>query len=190
MFLKLKFYKILKKIFKITNQKKAYDKYNKKIQKLSYDPNKDIRYSLAYFRAYLFFKQHYGIELPIETCGAGTRFEMVRVKLKDLKRFWENQELSLKDTHIYKFLETKDESIYEEYKNLHIRKFNLSPDTASWDADRILQMEQIINADGYSPTKSIVCINAKNHIIDGLHRSCCMLKKYGPDYEIIACRIS
>ena len=43
MFLKLKFYKILKKIFKITNQKKAYDKYNKKIQKLSYDPNKDIR---------------------------------------------------------------------------------------------------------------------------------------------------
>lgn len=70
----------------------------------------EINNVISYFLAHTEFKQHYGIEIPTEVARYGNKYELVRIKLGDIKREWcEGKRVySLKDVSPYKYLKTGD----------------------------------------------------------------------------------
>ena len=46
-----------------------------------------------------------------------------------------------------------------------------------------------IKNNGYDPAKMCICIDEKNNVLDGQHRSCCILMAYGKNKKIKVCRV-
>jgi hypothetical protein len=187
-------YKLLREFFRIFGKhnrlyKKFKDKANLKCKKTQRQMLENVADMNAYFLAYINFKQLYGIEIPAEVAGFGNKFELVRIKLKDIKRDWEGKIYSLKQCSPYKYLETGDKKIYENYIKKHINKNCISDNTA-WDIKRFDDLFKSIKKTGYDPKKSVICVDDNNVIIDGQHRSCCLLYLYGGDYEINVVKVS
>lgn len=150
---------------------------------------KNIDDFAAYMLAYTHFKQHYGIEIPTEAAYQGNRFEYVRIKIKDIKRFWGGKIYSLKQCSPYKYLETKDKKIYKKYIQKHVDINYCSANTV-WDVKKFDDLFKSIKKNGYDPKKSVICVNDDYIVIDGQHRSCCLLYLYGDDYEVNVIKVS
>ena len=96
-------YRLLSKIT-TGKTKEHYTQKKKELkQKLSYKKSerleaviRRLEYYQAYYKFYLLFKQHYNITIPADVCGTGNCFSLIRIKLKDIKRRWDNQTYSLK----------------------------------------------------------------------------------------------
>lgn len=102
------------------------------------------------------------------------------IALKNINRFWKGQIIKLYDCAPYSYL-NGDMEIYKTYctENKQIYGWEMSVDR--FDA-LLNNMEQ----NGYNP-KSMPVLDAKdNIIIDGQHRSCYLLKKFGPEHKIQA----
>ena len=108
-------------------------------------------------------------------------YEIVRIKLKDIKRDWNGKILSLKECHPYKYLlgETKQ---YEEYCAEN-RKFGFY-----MSEQRFSDLLNKINTNHYD-TKLMPILTKDNFIADGQHRACILLYKYGENYEIDCLRL-
>ena len=108
-------------------------------------------------------------------------YEIVRIKLKDIKRDWNGKILSLKECHPYKYLlgETKQ---YEEYCAEN-RKFGFF-----MSKQRFSDLLNKINTNHYN-TKLMPILTKDNFIADGQHRACILLYKYGENYEIYCLRL-
>lgn len=189
-------------LFGKTNQ--LYKKYDGKARNaskkrmremLKYIENtqQEINNVISYFLAYTEFKQHYGIEIPTEVARYGNKYELVRIKLGDIKREWcdkkEKKIYSLKDVSPYKYLETGDKKIYEQYIKKHIDLDACSENTA-WDVKRFDDLFKSVKKYGYDPKKCVICVNENNVILDGQHRACCLLYLHGEEYEINVLKIS
>ena len=146
------------------------------------------RYQI-YYKNYLLFKQHYDISIPAEACGMGDCFSFEHIKLKDIKRRWERKLSSLTECSPYKFLQTRDKKIYQEYVQKHIDRGSVS-ENCIWSVDRFIQLEKDILKKGYDPTCSVIVIDQDNVVIDGQHRAIILLYHYGKDYEIPIVRVS
>ncbi len=144
---------------------------------------------LAYFKARIFFLQHYGIQIPSECCGLGNKFELVYRKLKDLKREFYGQIYPLEQCSQFKYLQTRNPKIYEQYIQKHIEKGWTTSDVV-WNIDRLLSLESSMAKSGYDTSKNIIAINQANTILDGTHRSCILYYMYGPDHEIPVVKVS
>ena len=189
-------YALLSKI--TTDEKKQYYKQKKKTLKrqLSYKKYGALGYALqrledyqAYQKYYLIFKQHYNICIPADVCGEGNTFSLTRIKVGNIKREWNGKVYSLTECSPYKYLQTRDEKIYQKYVQKHIDMGFVGTNTA-WNIQPFLDLEKSILKNGYDPTKSVIVINQDNIILDGQHRSCVLLYKYGPDYEIPVVQVS
>ncbi len=105
------------------------------------------------------------------------RYEISKMKLKDIKREWQGEMLSLEDVSPFKFLQgdTKD---YEEYCNIHQNKMrhNVS-------VDKYKDLIKNIEEKGFD-TKKIIVVGYNDEIVDGQHRCCYLLYKFGREYEI------
>ena len=100
--------------------------------------------------------------------------------MKDIERFWKGQIIKLYDCAPYFYL-NGDKDMYKNYcvENKRIYGWNMSQ-------DRFDALLNNIEQNGYN-SKSMPVINAKdNTIIDGQHRSCYLLKKFGPEHKIQA----
>lgn len=143
----------------------------------------------AYQKNYLLFKQHYNISIPAEACGVGNHFSLERIKLKDIRRRWKGKLYSLTECSPYKFLQTRDEKIYQNYVQKHVDIGVVSKDNL-WTVDGLIRLEKDILKNGYDPTRSVIVVDQDNVIVDGQHRSVVLLYHYGEDYEIPVVRIS
>ena len=143
-----------------------------------------------YFMAYMRFKQHYGIIIPAEAALNGNHYEYVRIKVGDIKREWQGKVYSLKEVSPYKYLETKNKKIYEEY----IKKLSdagiCSLNNIFWNVKDFDNLLKSIQKNGYDPKISVICVNGDNMIIDGQHRACCLLYLYGEDYEVNVVKVT
>ena len=196
------FYKFGREFFKLFGKNsKLYKKFQKAVTN---HPQININYELknviepdlqyisdvnAYFLAYTHFKQHYGIEIPTEVACYGNKFEYVRIKIKDIKRSWDGKLYSLKQCSPYKYLETDDKQVYEKYIQKHVSR-NLCSTNTVWNVADFKKLFESIQKNGYDPTKSVICVTDNNIIIDGQHRSCCLLYLYGEDYEINVIKVT
>lgn len=103
-------------------------------------------------------------------------YSLEKIPLKNIIRVWNGEKLSLKDCAPYKYL-MGDETVYKEYCDYH-RDMNLPLMTP----DRYETLIKSIGESGFNE-KSVIVINQDNVLLDGQHRACYLMYKYGEDYE-------
>ena len=117
------------------------------------------------------------------------KYKVVKLKIGKIRRAVDGKITTLYDTINYQFLmNQKDEELrnkYEEYctdiKNTH--------DNPKRSISTFKEIEDGIANSDYDIHKGAIIVNQYNFIQDGLHRSCVLLKKYGPDYKIDVLKI-
>ncbi len=111
-----------------------------------------------------------------------TKYRVVRVRLGDLTRYWYDGKLyPLEECPPYKYL-CGDKSAYEAYcaQNKAVTGFEMSPERFEALCKSMAE---------YDPKCMPVVFGPRNIIQDGQHRSCILLRKFGPDHEIDVLRI-
>lgn len=111
------------------------------------------------------------------------KYEIVDVKLKDIKRIWGRKTMSLSECAPYKYLAEHKVSEYEQYCEYH--QENNLPEMSRERYDALINS---IENHGFNE-RNIIVINQDNVIQDGQHRSCCLLYKYGGDYTVKALKV-
>lgn len=162
----------IKKLFSIDNTADRQYKYVTlfgvklfKFRNSSYTYNvlKDVNLKLTFFHKYLQFKQEYGVEISAEACGTGTNFELIKIKLKDLR--WQDSKGQLRnipETVNYKFFESENEKEYQEtIIRANIAKGIYSTNTLQRSVERTKALAESIDKYGYDPSKSCVCCKKK-----------------------------
>lgn len=107
-------------------------------------------------------------------------FEIVEIPVGKIRRYLDGKVYSLSKTVPYEFLENpKDEKEQERYKQYCIRAKADNP-------YRSLKhfMEMINVMDDYSLEVSPILVDQNYFIIDGQHRACVTLYKYGKNHRI------
>ena len=136
--------------------------------------------------------------------------EFARKTAEEHRKIWDNS-LVIFDTNVllslYYYSPETRKSIIEMMKRLKsrlwmpyqvgkefymgrvsiIQKLETLPNNIIKDFDNLLES---IKKHGYDPTKSVICINEKNCVLDGQHRSCALLSVKGGEYEIPVVRVS
>ena len=134
-------------------------------------------------------RQH-GIELPGEAESAWTgRFEIVRMRLSDIRRRWNGKMVPLADTMLVRYLRTGDAGVLEEYERLHCAQ-NLctGEHLAAWRSHTLETFAALEKSD-YDPGRSCIVVDADGAIVDGYHRCASLFVRKGPDCEVTAIRI-
>lgn len=110
------------------------------------------------------------------------KYEIVKIKLKDIRREWDGKLLGLTECHPYRYLEG-DVQQYLDYveRNKTLGGYEMS-------TQRFDELIQSLSEVNYDP-RYMPFINENNVIYDGQHRCCFLMKKYGGEYEIEAVRI-
>ena len=110
-------------------------------------------------------------------------YELVTMRLGDIKRRWfDGVCYALKDCAPYRYLMGDDEA-YEEYSRFH-KIHNLPPMTR----ERFNALIESMDKNGYDK-RQVLVVNQDNIIMDGQHRACVLLKKFGEDYQVTVLRI-
>ena len=125
--------------------------------------------------------------------GVVQRYEIDKIKLKDIIWLFYGHSYSLSDALAYKYLMTGDEETYRNHtreflepckvKGKHLRKF------VEDDFVRFKNTVKVITENGYDIRKGAIVVDERNVICDGLHRGCILWSIYGSDYEIPVLRI-
>ena len=111
-----------------------------------------------------------------------SKYRVVEVRLGDITRYWYDGRLyPLEQCPPYRYL-CGDKDAYESYclQNKAITGFDMSPERFERLCESMVE---------YDPKSMPVVFGPRNIIQDGQHRSCILLKKFGPDYKIKVLRI-
>ena len=116
-------------------------------------------------------------DLPVK------KYEIASIRLGDILMHIEGKNYHLQDTAAYQYLSNTEEATtqYDAYCDKYGKK-NKNRSKKSYD-DLIEQFED------YDIKKGAIFVNQYNMLLDGQHRSCLMLKKYGPDHVVEVVRV-
>lgn len=108
-------------------------------------------------------------------------WDNIIIPLKEIK--YENK--NLEDTFVYKYLNGDKKSYFEKIKQgkLQFKKANIAFDQSYGTKKRIERLIKSLEKNGFDNRNPII-IDENNNILDGLHRSCWLLRKYGEEYKI------
>ena len=110
-------------------------------------------------------------------------YDVVEVRLGDIHRRWfDGRILTLDECEPFKYL-NGDTQAYEAYCEENKALSGFAMDSCRFD-QLVSDMEE------YDPLSMPVVMGPNNIIFDGQHRSCILLKKYGPDHVIQVLRFS
>lgn len=112
------------------------------------------------------------------------KYEIIQLPLKDIKRSWMGKIIPLTESMPYKYLQTKDPAVYDEYCRLNKEYYNLD----IMSKERFNKLIKSIEENGFD-SQNIIVVNRDNIIADGTHRCCYMLYKYGEDYRVPCLKI-
>lgn len=112
------------------------------------------------------------------------RYELVDLPLQDIRRQWLQKPIKLKDCLPYKYLVTGDSKVYDKYCKLNKKHYNLD----IMSKERFDTLIRSLEETSFDKRKVIV-VNQDNILLDGQHRCCYMLYKYGEEYKVPALRI-
>ena len=109
-----------------------------------------------------------------------TNYYIQYIPLKDINRRWYEKIIKLNECAPYKYLKGQ-RNTYINYCKENKKLFNID-----MSLKRYNELINNIETNGFNP-KNMPVINAKNNVImDGQHRCCYLLNKYGPDYKVQA----
>lgn len=107
------------------------------------------------------------------------KYEVEEMPLKDIRRRWiDGSVYKLDEVSPYKYL-TGDKEAYEKYCILH----QLHPNLTTMSLERFDSLIASMDENGYDPKKMIV-VDPHNMIMDGQHRACYLLHKFGEEYVV------
>lgn len=123
------------------------------------------------------------ITLPPEAKIILDKFDVVKVKLKDIK-LSENRTLGETSMETY----TQENEIHgacQRDKWFHgaVRIYDTEIAKKSFH-----DLTNSIQETGYDPSKCVIVLDKNNLLIDGEHRCCLLSEKYGNDYEVMVVR--
>ncbi len=109
------------------------------------------------------------------------KYEIVEVCLGEIKRIWDDGKVyNLTEVAPFKYLNDKKNGsrVYNQYceENRKVHGFSMG-------VDRFKTLIESVNINGFD-SKNMPVIDQDNCIMDGQHRSCILLHKYGPNHKI------
>ena len=110
------------------------------------------------------------------------KYELSKMKVKDIKRCTGDGNHSLYDVEAYKYLDGAYKE-YDEYCEFHRAHGHEEMDVAHYDA-----LIKSIEENGYD-NKHVIIVDYNDVVKDGQHRSCCLLHNFGPDFEVPVLRV-
>lgn len=111
-------------------------------------------------------------------------WEIVNIPLNKIKRKWHDGiYYSLNECSPYKYLDGNI-SAYEKYCEYHHQ--NNLPDMTRERFDTLIKS---IDKNGFN-SRNIIVVNHSNILLDGQHRACCLMHRYGDDYRADVLRIT
>jgi len=122
------------------------------------------------------------------------KYDVEKIKLGNIRYNWQGQLYSINETATYDYISNNNLEKYINYikivKTDSFGKINEQiSDIIIKDLARCRNTVDTILTKGYDVQKSIVIINDRNVLIDGLHRTSILFKNFGPEYEIAVLKI-
>ena len=109
-----------------------------------------------------------------------SKYKPVEIKVGQIHRFIDSKVFSLYKTTPYRLINDIDNpKMQEEYRTYCIRAKIDNPDRSLENC-----MQLVNNFEDYDINKGIILVDQFNCIIDGQHRACLLLHKFGEDYKI------
>ena len=144
---------------------------------------------LSWQADYRALRQH-GIELPGEAAYYWTgHYEIVEVRLGDLRGYWNNGPVSLSESDLGKFASGEDKGALRRYYDKMAEATSRSKESADEGVAASERLFKSLESADYDPSICCITINDGNVILDGFHRSAFLLAKHGPDYRIKVVRV-
>lgn len=109
------------------------------------------------------------------------KYRVKEMKVGNILRRWNGRLYPLSQTDVYKCLKkgAVTETDYEQY-----RKNLVADDYEHHTLESFQALQKQLNSVTYNIKKGAIFVDQFNCILDGQHRSCILLMKYGPDYTI------
>ena len=108
-------------------------------------------------------------------------YELVEVKIGDIRRLWKGQKLTIPECHAYKYLMGEKEQYLEYCKENQLLDFDMTIDRFD---ELIKDLEACDYANDY-----IVVVDENNMLKDGQHRLAILCKEYGIDHKVKVLRL-
>ena len=103
-----------------------------------------------------------------------------KISLQEINRNWKGKNIKLNHCAAYKYLQGKTNT-YKNYCKENKKLFNIEMSINRYD-----NLIKNIENKGFD-SKTMPVINPKNNVImDGQHRCCYLLNKYGPEHKVKA----
>lgn len=124
-------------------------------------------------------------------------WDVEKVRLCDIKRFWEGEIISLYASPAYSFAAHGDLQGYREYVSVHwldagaqsrLTREQIEKGIDD-DVSRFRETIRQMKSTDYDIRKGAVVLDSNNVILDGVHRTCALLCRYGPEHEIAVLRV-
>lgn len=119
-----------------------------------------------------------------------TDYSFEKIKLGDILRYKDHRLVSISETINYAYLENSSNSAIRERYIEYCSDWDNLKDNPERSEETYRKLIQIMETQHYDVRTSAIVINQYDCIVDGLHRSCILLKKYGKDYEVEVVRIN
>lgn len=148
-----------------------------------------ILHHLEWQADYRTLHQH-GIELPGESAYYWTgHYEVVNVRLGDLRRFWTNGPVPLAETDLGRFASGEDTDGLRKYYSEMGKITSHSKESAAEEAVASERLFKALKDADYDPSICCITVNDANVILDGFHRSAFLLARHGPDHKVKVVRV-
>ena len=147
-----------------------------------------LRY-LMWQADYRVLRQH-GIELPGESAYYWTgHYEVLQVRLGDLRRYWDEKVVPLDETDLGRFLAGHDAEGLRRYYEKLMKITTRSDDSVTEAVEDSKRLFANLEKCDYDPSVCCITIDMKNVILDGFHRSAFLFARNGPDYKVKVVRV-
>ncbi len=116
-------------------------------------------------------------------------YDMANIKIGRIRRYKDKKLSTLYDTDNYRYVANPGaEENRAAYRAYCSKKENLKDNP---DRSEALFNELIgkFGREDYDPEKGVIIIDQYNCIVDGFHRSCILLHRFGPEHEITVLKI-
>ena len=115
-------------------------------------------------------------------------FELIEIPVGKIRRHLDGKVMSLYKTDPYKFLSDDSDTAKENYEKYVNRPLNRE-DNPDRSVECFNTLINSFSGELYDIKKGIIIVNQFYQVMDGQHRSCILLKKYGEDLKIPVLKI-
>lgn len=115
------------------------------------------------------------------------RYKLSEIQVGKIRRMWKNRVFSLYRTTPYKYLMKKNDPEVKEAYSEYCERSKM--DNPNRSEEVFNELEDDFDIQAYDIAKGVIIVDQLSIIVDGQHRSCILLKKYGEKCKIPVLRL-